>query len=495
VKTHRKSLVAALGIFFIASVTPVSAANDTCKSGFVWRMAVSNDHVCVRPYVKEQAAGDNAAAAQRRTPNDDDSCLPGYVWRLVDPQDHVCVTQQTRNKIMEDSRAAGSRISSPGQPRLPTSLAGNLKIPLPPADGECHYLQNDQWRVLPCVTKPIRAGARVPGPPGIGVGMVPSLTSVPQWVPSRDANGRIVGGTEHVVPLVYGGVSFSFTSDPLGGFAASTFHSNEFTFQVNTNYFFCTTCANGNAFAAPPGYRGSATGDQGWVQFTDLSSTGGQDQICIWQFDITVDDLNYATWLVTNGANGNQPPQAVYTTCIPQNGAPSPQTIPSKSLVGPNAAPNSGAAIFGYIQCPSVARLPKKCLNMIAVLPWTGITWHLAAEDLFGLNGSWGGVSGGLFGPPSGNEIVFQNVQIESVLTAYSCLASISTNGVARPCPAPSNSNVLTLEDSAVSGATFSTGETNNLTIGTSAMSCQGNSCSVTYTSLGAPKPVVVNTP
>jgi hypothetical protein len=42
--------------------------SDTCRRGFVWREAFPNDHVCVPPDVRAQAARDNAAADARRQP-------------------------------------------------------------------------------------------------------------------------------------------------------------------------------------------------------------------------------------------------------------------------------------------------------------------------------------------------------------------------------------------------------------------------------------------
>jgi hypothetical protein len=90
---------------------------DTCKQGFVWREAIANDHVCVRPESRTQAREDNNRAASRVDPFGawgPTSCKQGYVWREVVPSDHVCVTprvrQQTRdeNAQFEANRARGS---------------------------------------------------------------------------------------------------------------------------------------------------------------------------------------------------------------------------------------------------------------------------------------------------------------------------------------------------------------------------------------------------
>jgi len=90
---------------------------DTCKSGFVWREAIQNDHVCVTPASREEARRDNSLRESRvsRTSHRSgpDTCIPGYVWREVVPSDHVCVLPQTRqrtkveNSHFERNRARG----------------------------------------------------------------------------------------------------------------------------------------------------------------------------------------------------------------------------------------------------------------------------------------------------------------------------------------------------------------------------------------------------
>ncbi|GCE18699.1 hypothetical protein KDK_24990 [Dictyobacter kobayashii] len=39
--------------------------SDTCIQGYVWREAFANDHVCVTPQERSQAAYDNSQAANR----------------------------------------------------------------------------------------------------------------------------------------------------------------------------------------------------------------------------------------------------------------------------------------------------------------------------------------------------------------------------------------------------------------------------------------------
>jgi hypothetical protein len=86
---------------------------DTCKQGFVWREARPQDHVCVTPQTRSQAARDNQLAPSRRNPNGgpygSDTCKDGFVWRDAFSGDHVCVTPQTRAQAAEDNRLAASR--------------------------------------------------------------------------------------------------------------------------------------------------------------------------------------------------------------------------------------------------------------------------------------------------------------------------------------------------------------------------------------------------
>ena len=88
---------------------------DTCKQGFVWREAIADDHLCVRPESRSQAANDNNNAASRREPNGGpygpDTCKQGFVWREVVPPDHVCVTPQKRDQTrLENSQFEINRV-------------------------------------------------------------------------------------------------------------------------------------------------------------------------------------------------------------------------------------------------------------------------------------------------------------------------------------------------------------------------------------------------
>lgn len=108
---HQYACGACLGISSTGT-GPQSFAADTCKQGFVWREATKNDHVCVTPATRTEAANDNQAAASRRAgggASGPDTCKPGFVWREVVPSDHVCVTPQVRSAAAADNAAANQR--------------------------------------------------------------------------------------------------------------------------------------------------------------------------------------------------------------------------------------------------------------------------------------------------------------------------------------------------------------------------------------------------
>src|SRR5437762_1467323 len=95
---YMTSLVAVVAI----TITQVAIAQDTCRSGYVWREAFPGDHVCVSPQTRAQAARDNSEAGARRQPGGGpygpNTCLQGYVWTNAGPNDAVCVTPETRSQ-------------------------------------------------------------------------------------------------------------------------------------------------------------------------------------------------------------------------------------------------------------------------------------------------------------------------------------------------------------------------------------------------------------
>jgi hypothetical protein len=72
-----------------------------------WREAFAGDHVCVRPWVRNQVAEDNAVAASRML--GDGRCVYGFVWREASPADHACVTPRTRARTAEENASAAYR--------------------------------------------------------------------------------------------------------------------------------------------------------------------------------------------------------------------------------------------------------------------------------------------------------------------------------------------------------------------------------------------------
>jgi hypothetical protein len=96
------------------SPAPNPKAVDLCKEGYVWREAGPNDHVCVTPETRQEAAYDNSQASLRRNPTGPygpDTCVRGYVWREAFPDDHVCVIPATRQRAADDNSQAPYRVA------------------------------------------------------------------------------------------------------------------------------------------------------------------------------------------------------------------------------------------------------------------------------------------------------------------------------------------------------------------------------------------------
>ncbi|RZL84962.1 MAG: hypothetical protein EOP32_01560 [Rhodococcus sp. (in: high G+C Gram-positive bacteria)] len=109
-------LVSGLGLIAAPSASADTGpyGKDTCKQGFVWREAMSNDHVCVSPEQRSQAALDNSLSAEREEPNGGawgpHTCRQGFVWRVVVANDLVCVTPATRDRVAADNAVAAQRV-------------------------------------------------------------------------------------------------------------------------------------------------------------------------------------------------------------------------------------------------------------------------------------------------------------------------------------------------------------------------------------------------
>jgi hypothetical protein len=87
---------------------------DRCRQGYVWRLAVPSDHVCVTVEVQNQVAVDNQLAPSRTKnsgPYGVDTCLDGFVWREAVPGDHICVPPETRSLTANDNNLASTRLA------------------------------------------------------------------------------------------------------------------------------------------------------------------------------------------------------------------------------------------------------------------------------------------------------------------------------------------------------------------------------------------------
>lgn len=93
---------------------PPRAAIDRCKPGYVWRLAVRSDHVCVTLDVQTQVDMDNKLAPSRTNnsgPYGADTCKEPFVWREAVSGDHVCVSVETRQQAANDNALAVTRIA------------------------------------------------------------------------------------------------------------------------------------------------------------------------------------------------------------------------------------------------------------------------------------------------------------------------------------------------------------------------------------------------
>jgi hypothetical protein len=103
------------GTFVVANSARAAgpAGPDTCLYGYVWRDAGPDDHVCVPPETRKQAAADNAAHPSHVNPSGGaygpNTCLQGYVWRDAFADDQVCVPPAARTQARADNAAGPSR--------------------------------------------------------------------------------------------------------------------------------------------------------------------------------------------------------------------------------------------------------------------------------------------------------------------------------------------------------------------------------------------------
>jgi hypothetical protein len=86
--------------------------DNACAAGYVWRLAVPGDHVCVTPETAAKVVTDNRLAPARVKNSGRygaDTCQDTFVWREAVPADHVCVTPDTRRQTADDTVQAASR--------------------------------------------------------------------------------------------------------------------------------------------------------------------------------------------------------------------------------------------------------------------------------------------------------------------------------------------------------------------------------------------------
>jgi hypothetical protein len=90
---------------------PPVASSGLCKSGYVWREASPDDHVCVTPQSRDRIRVENGLANIRRDPNGaygPNSCKAGFVWREAYPGDIVCVEPEIRDVVRDENSVAAS---------------------------------------------------------------------------------------------------------------------------------------------------------------------------------------------------------------------------------------------------------------------------------------------------------------------------------------------------------------------------------------------------
>ena len=93
----------------VASTSPAMAAME-CVPGYVWRVAIPNDLVCVTPESRSVVASENARAASRHEPGSA-TCQSGYVWREAYYGDKVCTTPERRSEVRQENLVASQRVA------------------------------------------------------------------------------------------------------------------------------------------------------------------------------------------------------------------------------------------------------------------------------------------------------------------------------------------------------------------------------------------------
>jgi hypothetical protein len=77
---------------------------------YVYRMADAQDYVCVPIHSEMTARRENGLAALRRISAQDNRCKPGFVWRDAFDGDGVCVDPPARERVHQENRAHAQRV-------------------------------------------------------------------------------------------------------------------------------------------------------------------------------------------------------------------------------------------------------------------------------------------------------------------------------------------------------------------------------------------------
>ncbi|MFI6479974.1 hypothetical protein ACIBH1_18715 [Nonomuraea sp. NPDC050663] len=111
-----KRTALALAALTAGMLLPTTAAQaapgpETCRQGYVWRVARAADLVCVTPAMRDEVATDNHHAAGRWVEGayGPHTCAVPYVWRNAFAGDDVCVTTDMRNRVARDNAASSDR--------------------------------------------------------------------------------------------------------------------------------------------------------------------------------------------------------------------------------------------------------------------------------------------------------------------------------------------------------------------------------------------------
>jgi hypothetical protein len=94
------------------------AQSNACDPGYVWRVARSEDLVCVVPAARTRIRRENADGPSHVDPAGaygPNSCAPGYVWREAFDGDAVCVTPQARDLARQENAAAQGHRTDAGE--------------------------------------------------------------------------------------------------------------------------------------------------------------------------------------------------------------------------------------------------------------------------------------------------------------------------------------------------------------------------------------------